>query len=178
MPPDDSETRIKSPGRLVAPADDRTRRTRRSRIARLLLSLIEDAGLNRLATLTPLPVTKVMESVNALRAVTENIEFIRARRLSEIVRFSPAMSENGWEKLMQELERPDTHWPAGKTRMFFQIFVSDQVTRDEVSFCWPGGELPFRPERGVSINGKAQDGARPPYWVILAFRWGMDGRVI
>lgn len=79
---------------------------------------------------------------------------------------------------MQELERPDTHWPAGKTRMFFQIFMSDQVTRDEVSFCWPGGELQFRPERGVSINGESQDGARPPYWVILAFRQGMDGRVI
>ncbi|MBK0018849.1 MULTISPECIES: hypothetical protein [Kosakonia] len=178
LPPDDSETKIKSPGRPVTSAGDRTRRTRRSRIARLLLSLIEDAGLNRLATLHPLPVTGVMESINALRAVTENIEFTRDRRLSEIVRFSPAISENGKEKLMQELERPDIHWPAGKTRMFFQIFMSDQVTRDEVSFCWPGGELPFRPERGVSINGEAQDGARPPYWVILAFRRGMDGRVI
>lgn len=178
LPPDDSETRITSPGRPVTPADDRTRRTRRSRIARLLLSLIEDAGLNRLATLHPLPVRGVMESVNALRTVTENIEFIRDRRLSEIVRFSPAMSEHGREKLMQELERPDAHWPAGKTRMFFQIFMSDKVTRDEVSFRWPGGELPFRPERGVSINGEAQDGARPPYWVILAFRRGIDGTVI
>ncbi|SCC69980.1 hypothetical protein GA0061070_11054 [Kosakonia oryziphila] len=79
---------------------------------------------------------------------------------------------------MLELERPDTHWPAGKTRMFFQIFMSDQVTRDEVSFRWPGGELQFRPERGVSINGETQDGARPPYWVILSFRRGMDGTVI
>lgn len=178
LPLDDTDTRIKAPGRPVAPADDRTRRTRRSRIARLLLSLIEDAGLNRLATLHPLPSRGVMDSINALRTVTENIEFIRGRKLSEIVRFSPAMSENGRKKLMQELERPDTHWPAGKTRMFFQIFMSDQVTHDEVLFRWPGGELPFRPERGVSLNGEAQDGARPPYWVILAFRRGMDGTVI
>ncbi|AGN88250.1 hypothetical protein [Enterobacter sp. R4-368] len=178
LPPDDSETRIKSPARPVAPADDRTRRTRRSRIARLLLSLIEDAGLNRMTTLHPLPVRGVTESVNALRTVTENIEFIRDRRLSDIVRFSPAMSVHGMEKLMQELERPDTHWPAGRTRMFFQIFMSDHVTRDEVSFRWTDGERQFRPERGVSINGEAQDGARPPYWVILAFRRGMDGTVI
>ncbi|KDE33215.1 hypothetical protein AW40_28835 [Kosakonia radicincitans UMEnt01/12] len=178
LSPDDTDTRIKAPGRPVAPADDRTRRTRRSRIARLLLSLIEDAGLNRLATLHPLPSRGVMDSINTLRTVTENIEFIRGRKLSEIVRFSPAMSENARKKLMQELERPDTHWPAGKTRMFIQIFMSDQVTRDEVLFRWPGGELPFRPERGVSINGEAQDGARPPYWVILAFRRGIDGTVI
>ncbi|HHE3366733.1 TPA: hypothetical protein ACOSDI_004704, partial [Salmonella enterica] len=136
------------------------------------------AGLNRLATLHPLPSRGVMESIGALRTVAENTEFIRGRLLSEIVRFSPGMSENGREKLMRELERPDTHWPAGKTRMFFQIFMSDQVTRDEVLFRWPGGQLPFRPERRVSINGEAQDGARPPYWVILAFRRGMDGTVI
>lgn len=178
LPPDDADIRIRSPGKPVAAADDRTRRIRRSRIARLLLTLIEDAGLNRLATLHPLPAKGVMESVNALRTVAENTEFIRGRRLSEIVRFSPAMSENGREKLMQDLERPDTRWPAGKTRMFFQIFMSDQVTRDEVLFRWPGGELPFRPERGVSINGEAQEGARPPYWVILAFRRGMDGTVV
>ena len=178
LPPDDADTRIRVQGKQIAPADDRTRRTRRSRIARLLLSLIEDAGLNRLATLNPLPVRGVMESVNALRTVTENIEFTRDRRLSDIVRFTPAMSEYGREKLMQELERRDTHWPSGKTRMFFQIFMSDHVTRDEVLFRWPGGELPFRPERGVSINGEAQDGARPPYWVILSFRRGMDGTVI
>jgi len=82
LPPDDSETRITSPGRPVAPADDRTRRTRRSRIARLLLSLIEDAGLNRLATLYPLPIRGVMESIAALLTVAENTEFIRGRRLS------------------------------------------------------------------------------------------------
>ncbi|NWJ82435.1 hypothetical protein HX884_23000 [Enterobacter sp. SECR19-1250] len=178
LPPDDAETTIRAPGRTAAQADDRTRRTRRSRIARLLLSLIDDAGLNKLDILHPLPSRSVMESVNALRTVTENTEFIRGRHLSEIVRFQPGLTENGREQLMKGLERPDAHWPSGKTRMFFQIFMSDQVTRDDAVFRWSGGELPFRPERGVSINGEAQDGARPPYWVILAFRRGMEGTVI
>jgi hypothetical protein len=88
-----------------------------------------------------------------LRNVTEQTEFIRGRQLSEIVRFSPGMSENGREQLMKTLERPDAHWPANKTRMFFQIFTS-KVSRDEVSFIWPDGEQVFRPSE-VSINGEA-----------------------
>ncbi|HAT2207653.1 TPA: hypothetical protein I8271_005221, partial [Kluyvera intermedia] len=178
LPPDDAGTTIKAPGRPTKPEDDRTRRTRRPRIARLLLTLIEDAGLNRIDSLFPIPSRSVSESVNMLRNVTEQNEFIRGRLLSEIVRFSPGISENGREQLMKTLERPDAHWPANKTRMFFQIFTSTKVSRDEVSFIWPDGELVFRPERGLSINGEAQDGARPPYWVILAFRRGMDGSVI
>lgn len=178
LPRDDADTTIKSPDLPTSSSDDRTRRTRRPRIARLLLSLIEDAGLNRLATLHPLPVRGVMESVSALRAVTENQEFIRGRKLSEIVRFQPGLTESGREAVMRSLECPDTHWPAGRARLFYQIFMSDQVSRDEVVFRWSSGELLFRPERGVSINGEAQDGARPPYWIILAFRRGMDGNVI
>lgn len=178
LPLDDAATTVKAPGRPATPADDRTRRTRRPRIARLLLTLIEDAGINRLDSLYPLPSRSVSESIKMLRNVTEQTEFIRGRQLSEIVRFSPGMSENGREQLMKTLERPDAHWPANKTRMFFQIFTSTKVSRDEVSFIWPDGEQVFLPERGVSINGEAQDGARPPYWVILAFRRGMDGSVI
>lgn len=178
LPPDDSETRVKAPGRPATPADDRTRRTRRPRIARLLLSLIEDAALNRLRALYPLPSAGVMDAIQALKTVTDAQEFARGRHLSEIVRFQPALSTSGQEQLMKNLEREDVHWPAGRTRMFFQIFMSDQVGRDDVTFRWSGGELTFKPERGISINGEAQEGARPPYWVILAFRRGADGHVI
>lgn len=178
LPPDESGSKIKAPGRPDVQADDRSRRTRRPRIARLLLSLIEDAGLNRLAALHPLPSRSVRASIEALSIVAAEQEFARGRKLSEIVRFQPGMGDAGTEQLMRQLEQPDSHWPAGKTRMFFQIFMSDQVTRDEVVFRWPDGERTFKPERGVSINGEAQEGARPPYWVILAFRRGMDGTVI
>lgn len=178
LPPDDAGTTIKAPGRPATPADDRTLRTRRPRIARLLLSLIEDAGLNQLATLHPLPSLSVRASIEALSLVAAEQEFARGRRLSEIVRFQPGMGDSGQEQLMRRLEQPDLHWPAGKTRMFFQIFMSDKVTRDEVAFRWPDGERTFLPERGISINGEAQEGARPPYWVILAFRRGAEGTVI
>lgn len=178
LPPDESGSKIRAPGRPDVQADDRTRRTRRPRIARLLLTLLEDAGLNRLAVLHPLPGRSVRASIDTLSHVAAEQEFARGRRLSEIVRFQPGLGDAGKEQLMRQLELPDLHWPAGKTRMFFQIFMSDQVTRDEVVFRWPDGERTFLPERGVSINGEAQEGARPPYWVILAFCRGPEGTVI
>ncbi|PXW51516.1 hypothetical protein DFO55_11888 [Grimontella sp. AG753] len=152
LPLDDAGTTVKAPGRPVTPADDRTLRTRRPRIARLLLSLIEDAGLNRLSTLHPLPSRSVRASIEALSLVAAEQEFARGRRLSEIVRFQPGMGDAGQELLMRRLKQPDSHWP--------------------------DGERTFLPERGISINGEAQEGARPPYWVILAFRRGAEGTVI
>lgn len=178
LPTDESETTVKasSPASLTLP--DRTRRTRRSRIARLLLSLIEDAGINILPQLYPLPARSSRDWIAALETVADGQDFIQGCRLSEIVRFQPGLGENGAEQLMQDLEKPDRRWPARRARMFFQIFMSDRVSRDEAVFAWSGGEKSFRPERGMSINGESQDGIRPPYWVILAFCRGNDGRVI
>lgn len=178
LPADESETAIKAPGSVSLTSPDRTRRTRRSRIARLLLSLIEDAGINRLPQLYPLPSGSGRDWIQALETVAGAQEFIQGRQLSEIVRFQPGMGETGTERLMQDLEKSDSRWPARRARLFFQIFMSDRVSRDEVVFTWSGGEKSFRPERGMSINGEGQDGIRPPYWVILAFRRGNDGRVI
>lgn len=178
LPADETGTKVRAPSHPVAPTGDRTRRTRRSRIARLLLSLIEDAGLNRVNTLFPLPSRKAIDAINTLKAVVGEKEFIRGRLLSEIIRFQPGMSEHGREQLMRSLESPDAHWPSGRARIFFQIFMSDQVTRDQIVFRWSGGEVEFNPERGVSINGESTDGVRPPYWVILSFLRSSEGQVI
>lgn len=178
LPEEETAATLRAPGRPAAGSDERTRRKRRPRLARLLLTLIEDAALNRLNTLYPLSSRSVRESIDALRTVADSQEFIRGHRLSEIVRFQPGLSDYGKEKLMLSLERPDAGWPTGRAHMFCQIFMSDQVNRENVIFSWPGGELEFTPERGVSINGESQDGLRPPYWVILAFRRGTDGSVI
>lgn len=177
LPPDESTATVRTPGRPVIASNDRTRRKRLPRIARLLLTLIDDAGLNRLSTLCPLPSQNVKKSIEALAAIADQQEFISGRQLSDIVRFQPGLSDNGKEKLMQSLEQ-DAHWPASRARLFFQIFVSDQVSRDEVVFKWANGKMRFAPQRGVSINGESQDGVRPPYWIILAFRRGTDGSVI
>lgn len=111
-----------------------------------------------------------MDAINDLRAVTETQDFIRGSRLSEIVHFPLGVTKYGQEQLMNSLEKLDANWPAGRTRMLFQILMSEHVTRDEVIFSWTGGEVPFNPERSMSINGEATDGIRPPYWVLLEFQ--------
>jgi len=178
LPADESDATIKAPGKPVSAGEDRTRRKRRPRIARLLMTLIEDAGLNTFSPVSPLPNQAARTWLDALAASAGAQEFIRGRRLSEIVRFQPAMGEAAQERLMQELERSDANWPAGKARVFYQIFMSDLVSREHVTFAWNGGERRFVPERGVSINGESQEGVRPPYWVILAFRRGAEGGLI
>ena len=52
---------------------------------------IENAGLNQLTTLCPLPSRSIRDSLIDLQIVTQNHEFIRGRCLSEIVRFQPGM---------------------------------------------------------------------------------------
>lgn len=178
LPRDESDATIKAPGKPVSAGEDRTRRKRRPRLARLLMTLIEDAGLNTISPVSPLPNQAARTWLDALAASAGAQEFIRGRRLSEIVRFQPAMGEAAQERLMQELERPDAHWPAGKARVFYQIFMSDLVSREHVTFAWNGGERRFVPEKGVSINGESQEGMRPPYWVILAFKRGAEGDLI
>lgn len=177
LPDDESEARIRAPVKPGEHSNDRTRRKKRSRIARLLLSLIEDAGLNKVESLYPLPYRNVRDSLDSLIAVTQAQEFARGRKLSEVVRFQPGMSDHAQEKLMLELERPDTNWPARKARVFYQIFMSEKVNRQAATFSWNGGDIDFSPERGVSINGESQEGHRPPYWVILAFRRDRDGKI-
>lgn len=177
LPRDESGAHISAPG-LAANNLDRTRRKRLPRLARLLLTLIEDSGLNRLNSLGPLPERRASESIELLRQLTTRINFFRDRVLAEIINFKPAMGERGHEQLMQQLENPKLQWPTSRTRIYYQIFMSEHVSRDEVKFKWSGGEIAHRPERGVSINGESQEGIRPPYWVILAFRRGKDGQVI
>lgn len=178
LPPDDRLTTIKAPGKTAAQAEDRTRRRRRSSLARVLLTLIEDAGLNQLVTLSPLPEIPPAQIIQMLKDVTRQQAFTRGHSVSDIIRFDPWLSDKGAEAHMTSLEQPETYWPAGKAHIFCQVFMTDTVSRDSTTFRLKKDEYHFRPERGISINGESQDGIRPPYWVILAFRRGADGRVL
>ncbi|MDO1935055.1 protein YagA, partial [Escherichia coli] len=117
--------------------------------------------------------------LDAIRQVTLQQEYIRGRALSEIIHFRPGMSERSQERLMETLENSERHWPARRKHMFFQIFMAQHICRDAVEIHWANGNIQvIRPVRGISINGEAQGGIRPPYWVILAFCRSADGRII
>ena len=181
LPPDDSNSVIRLQARSAYhDGESSSVRKKRQRLARLLLSLIEDAGLNKLDSLAnPRIRTNYRECLDAIRQVTLQQEYIRGRALSEIIHFRPGMSERSQERLMETLENSERHWPARRKHMFFQIFMAQHICRDAVEIHWANGNIQvIRPVRGISINGEAQGGIRPPYWVILAFCRSADGRII
>lgn len=178
LPRDESSVRLQSSQPRPDGGGDRLRRKRRPRLGRLLLTLIEDAGLNVIDQLAPFPTAPAREAINRLKSVTQNQEFTRGRKLSEIVRFWPLITPEDQQSLMQHLEDPALPWPANRGRNFYQIFISEDVTCDRVSFRFKNKEAIFTPEKGLRINGESQDGLRPPYWVILEFRRGEDDHIV
>lgn len=178
LPPDDTDVSIRAAGTSATVSPDRTRRKRRPRLARVLLTLLDDAGFNQIDNLHPQPARPLVESLRLLTAVTETQEFMRGRPLSEIILFKPWMRQQLLEAHMVKLEKPDSHWPAKKARVFYQIFVTDEVSRDGAVYEIRGEKYLFTPEKGVSINGESQDGVRPPYLVIAAYRRSSTGEVI
>ncbi|EPY3140311.1 protein YagA, partial [Shigella sonnei] len=114
LPPDDSNSVIRLQARSAYHNGERSSvRKKRPRLGRLLLSLIEDAGLNKLDSLAnPRIRTNYRECLDAIRQVTLQQEYIRGRALSEIIHFRPGMSERSQERLMETLENSERHWPA------------------------------------------------------------------
>nr|QWP89211.1 hypothetical protein IHCLGBEB_00014 [Escherichia coli] len=167
LPPDDSNSVIRSVVSLqrafMRQSALSVRKETSVRLGRLLLSLIEDAGLNKLDSLAnPRIRTNYRECLDAIRQVTLQQEYIRGRALSEIIHFRPGMSERSQERLMETLENSERHWPARRKHMFFQIFMAQHICRDAVEIHWANGNIQvIRPVRGISINGEAQGGIRP-----------------
>ncbi|HFK6914425.1 TPA: protein YagA, partial [Escherichia coli] len=100
LPPDDSNSVIRLQTRSAYHNGERSSvRKKRPRLGRLLLSLIEDAGLNKLDSLAnPRIRTNYRECLDAIRQVTLQQEYIRGRSLSEIIHFRPGMSERSQER--------------------------------------------------------------------------------
>lgn len=159
LPRDDNGARISGPTKTDSHGKDKTSRRRVPALARLLLTLIEAAGLNRIDPVYPQPGRTKTQALNAVKVVTEMEHFAQGRPLSEIVFFDPWLKQERLDARMRELEDKGKAWPAGRARTFYQILFSEQVTQDEVVFKSKFGETIFRPEKRVSINGEV-DGHR------------------
>lgn len=177
LPRDDNGARISGPARTDSHGKDKTSRRRIPALARLLLTLIEAAELNRIDPVYPQPGHTKTQALNAVKLVTEMEHFAQGRPLSEIVFFDPWLKQDRLDARMRELENEGKAWPAGRARTFYQILFSEQVTQDEVVFTSKFGETVFRPEKRVSINGEV-NGHREKYWVILMYRRNDAGTVV
>lgn len=177
LPRDDRGARISVPGNTDNHGADKISRRRIPALARLLLTLIDAAELNRIDPVYPQPVRTKTQAINAVKLVTELEHFAQGRPLSEIIFFDPWLKQNRLEARMQKLETDGKSWPAGRARTFYQILFSEHVTQDEVVFSNQYGPTVFRPEKRVSINGEV-DGHRGKYWVILMYQRNDSGAVV
>lgn len=178
LPKDQSGSSIKSTPSPVLSRQNRTCRKNRPRLARLLLTLIEDSGLNTLTPISPLPKKTSKEWLDILDNLAKNKYFVGNRQLSDIMVFNPVMTKANRESFMHQLESSNAIWPKGKDKVFYQVFMSEKVTRNYAQFTWKKGKIQYEPKQGISINGESQVGNRGPYWVILAYRRSATGELI
>lgn len=170
------EANRKQPAGTPDNNDEETRRPRRaavSSLARLLFTLIEDAGFNELSL--PVNLDKsypgAAERIRQLQAVLDKTTVSRGHKLSEVVSLRPWKSP---EEIMATLDKAE--WLEGRERRFWMIFTTDRVTEEGAEFVLEGkGKdgndlcFPFRPTRRLKINGEAGEGRRGHYWVIVRF---------
>lgn len=177
LPRDDHGARISVPTNTDNQGTDKISRRRVPALARLLLSLIDAAELNRINPVSPQTKRTKNQALDAVKLVTEMEYFAQGRPLSEIIFFDPWLKQNRLDARMHELETDGKAWPAGRARTFYQILFSEQVTQEEVVFTNQYGPTVFRPEKRVSINGEI-DGHREKYWVILMYQRNDTGTVV
>lgn len=168
LPLDQKATpKVKQPSKSDQ-SDDKLRRQKLPSLARLLLSILEDSGLDRLPLPLPEQKPKLKTHLSRVQSVLDNKEFMDKRKLSEIILLIPWLSESELESTMQRIE--NATWPANRERTFWIIFTSDKVTEDESCYSSVFGKDHFyRPTRRFAINGEKGVGQRPPYWVIVRF---------
>jgi len=144
-------------------------KTRRSALAGILLSLIEDAQLNRieLSRNTPLLNMTIKEAIDKLQGVTKNNQYKKSRYLNDIVHFSPWMSDTKKESVMANLEA--MAWGKNEVPSFWIIFECGDVDESEAIFKKWDNEYPHRPTKGMRINGEYGQGCRENYWVIVRY---------
>ncbi|MFJ5375215.1 hypothetical protein ACIPTP_22070 [Pectobacterium versatile] len=149
-------------------SDDKLRRQKLPSLARLLLSILEDSGLDRLSLPLPKQKPKLKTHLCQVQSVLDNKEFMNKRKLSEIILLTPWLTESELENTMQQIE--DATWPVNRERTFWIIFTSEKVTEEESCYTsFFGKHYLYRPTRRFAINGEKGVGLRPPYWVIVRF---------
>ena len=142
-------------------------RKRYSGIARLMLTLIEDAKLNTLKLpLEPLAKSE-MGTPDSLEQWITDTDYYPGRKLHEVIRLDPRQDPDEREKIMAELEA--MHWRKGEAPTFWVMFRSTDVRSTGAYYTFNNFEYRFEPTKGMSINGEHADGGRECYWVIARF---------
>ncbi|HCM9111325.1 MULTISPECIES: hypothetical protein [Enterobacteriaceae] len=169
--------------RIEGPAVDRKRRRKTLKpipaLGRKLLTLIQAAGLNQLELVPEYQSPGLVGSINKIKDVLEEHSMSNGTPLSQLCSCAPWQPIDRITDMLSQLEVSQAVDNAEKEACVYIIGIATDANREEVTFSVRGNTFIHRPEARVSINGEStyNAGSRAPYWAILEYRRGRDGKV-
>lgn len=145
-------------------------------LGRKLLTLIQAAGLNQLELIPEFKRPGAGGAISRIKMVLEEHTTRNGTPLSKFFNCSPWLSLNQIDDMLKQLE--DTQ-EKDKEPCVYIVGIASDVSMEEVTFTIKKNTYIHRPEARVRINGENtyNAGSRAPYWAILEYRRGRDGRV-
>nr|WP_269134978.1 hypothetical protein [Pseudescherichia vulneris] len=148
-------------------------------LGRKLLTLIQAAGLNQLELVPEYQSPGLVGSISRIKEVLEEHTMDNGTPLSQLCSCAPWLAPERISDMLTELEISQGSSSSEKEACVYIIGIATDANREEVTFSVRGNNFIHRPEARVSINGEStyNAGSRAPYWAILEYRRGRDGKV-
>ncbi|MFW7199414.1 hypothetical protein [Enterobacter sp. BNK-16] len=148
-------------------------------LGRKLLTLIQAAGLNQLELVPEYKSPGLVGSVNRIKEVLDEHTMGNGTQLNKLFCCAPWLSLERINDMLTQLEVSLQTDSRDKEACVYIIGIATDANREEVTFSVRSNTFIHRPEARVSINGEStyNTGSRAPYWAILEYRRGRDGRV-
>lgn len=180
LPDKKKETRISSVAGAVIPRK-RRRKTLKPipALGRKLLTLIQAAGLNQLELVPEYQSPGLVGSISRIKEVLDEHSMGNGTQLNMLFSCTPWLSPERINEMLTQLEVSQGTDSGDKEACVYIIGIATNANREEVTFSVRGNTFIHSPEARVSINGEStyNAGSRAPYWAILEYRRGRDGKV-
>lgn len=145
-------------------------------LGRKLLTLIQAAGLHQLELIPEFQRPGAGEAIGRIKMVLEEHTTGNGTLLSKFCSCSPWLSLNQIDYMLKQLEEMQEK---DKEPCVYIVGIASDVSVEDVTFTIKKNTYIHSPEARVRINGENSynAGSRAPYWAILEYRRGRDGKV-
>ena len=180
LPDKKKDTKITA---VEGPVEPRKRRRKTLKpipaLGRKLLTLIQAAGLNQLELVPEYKSPGLVGSVKRIKEVLDEHTMGNGTQLNMLFSCAPWLSLERINDMLTQLEVSLQTDSSDKEACVYIIGIATDANREEVTFSVRSNTFTHRPEARVSINGEStyNTGSRAPYWAILEYRRGRDGKV-
>ncbi len=179
-------TRKVKPGTPGPGVNEPHGRRRRSRLkpvpalGRLLFTLLEGAGINTMNLLPDVQTPGLTTVLSSLYSYIQSLSFRNGVIASRVITTRTNITPEEQDQMLSYLESNHLDWQGDREREFFLIGYSESLETNKVTFRLKGKELPpFLTAKPIKTFGESIQniGTKAPYWVILRFRRGDNGKV-